>query len=240
MSSISLTLPISFFGLTNESENSIRSLFKNYLKFVIPNYHVCEHDICSSLILSVLSDYKAFPKNLSAKCITDKESSVNSDISVMYANVRSLLNKMFLFRQYVYEFKPKIIFLTETWCHPELSDNFLNLINYVFFRCDRQNGKGGGVLIYVHNTLAASFENSYSIDDNEIVCCSLLNADNSTTGIVCVYRPPHSDIDNLFELLSDYIVNKSHNHFCIVGDFNCPDVRWNDDDFVSLSSPIIE
>ena len=48
---------------------------------------------------------------------------------------------------------PKIIAITESWCNESIGDAEICLHDYVLYRCDRCNTTGGGVLLYVHNSL---------------------------------------------------------------------------------------
>ena len=52
------------------------------------------------------------------------------------------------------ELNPDIVIVTETWCHSEIDNSFLNIPGYTIdneLRQDRQdttNGCGGGILVY--------------------------------------------------------------------------------------------
>ena len=73
-----------------------------------------------------------------------------NDISVYYQNVRGLINinsirnthptfnmtKLFEFQSYVYDNKPDVVILNETWLKTSIHDSEI-LNGYEIFRCDR-------------------------------------------------------------------------------------------------------
>jgi len=93
------------------------------------------------------------------------------------------------------------------------------------YRNDRENGRGGGVLLYVRDVF-----NSKQIvwpEDIQLECVGVdvsLSSSMSFT-IICVYRKPSAKLDfyEKFEKLLKYCtLNKET---IIIGDFN---VNWND------------
>ena len=71
-------------------------------------------------------------------------------LAIFYTNARSLVNKMELLRSYVFEYKPDIMLITETWGNVDLPDAYFMIDGYVMHRNDRkQKNKGGGVIIYI-------------------------------------------------------------------------------------------
>ena len=54
----------------------------------------------------------------------------------------------------VYEIKPHIIDITESWANNDITDAELGLEDYVMFRKDRMGRRGGGgVLLYIKETI---------------------------------------------------------------------------------------
>jgi len=47
----------------------------------------------------------------------------------------------------------KIIGITETWASAEISDAEYHLPNFEMYRKDRKECRGGGVILYVHESL---------------------------------------------------------------------------------------
>ena len=53
------------------------------------------------------------------------------------------------------EIKPHIIGITESWANNDITDAELGLEGYVMFRKDRTGRRGGGVLLYMKETIPA-------------------------------------------------------------------------------------
>ena len=77
-------------------------------------------------------------------------------VTCMLRNARSLVNKLVESQNYINQHRPFIVGITETWGTDPISDAELNLYNYNIFHCDRMDGRGGGVILYVHTSLHAN------------------------------------------------------------------------------------
>ena len=60
-----------------------------------------------------------------------------------------------------------IIGITESWANNDITDAKLGLEGYVMFRKDRMGRRGGGVLLYIKETIPAYMKYSYT--RNQIV-----------------------------------------------------------------------
>jgi exonuclease III len=65
------------------------------------------------------------------------------------------------FRDFCEEFKPKMLFLSETRTIEAMSDKELEIHNYSLMRCDAANRHTGGVAIYVHNSISAYISDKF-------------------------------------------------------------------------------
>ena len=153
-------------------------------------------------------------------------------LKCLLTNTRSVVNKFVELQSYVDHHKPYIIAITESWCTDYISDAELQLPNYNLFRCDRKRATGGGVLLYVHASLHA-----VPCDDLSVMCIEdsvwskvdLGKGEKLIVGVV--YRAPSSDdINNkkLISAISDIENYSDCEHHLIMGDFNVPNVDWND------------
>ena len=83
----------------------------------------------------------------------------SAELSVIFGNVQSVINKMDEFRATMCMMKPDIIALTETWTHDGIGAEILEVEGYeVVARSDRndtEKGRGGGILIYVEKNINA-------------------------------------------------------------------------------------
>ena len=56
---------------------------------------------------------------------------------------------------YMHHFDPHIIGINESWANTDISDAELGLTGYVMFRKDRIGRMGGGVILYVKESIQA-------------------------------------------------------------------------------------
>ena len=73
----------------------------------------------------------------------------------MCLNVRSIINKKNELDIMVDEIKSHIIGITDSWENNDITDAELGLEGYVMFRKDRMGRRGGGVLLYIKETIPA-------------------------------------------------------------------------------------
>jgi hypothetical protein len=119
----------------------------------------------------------------------------------------------------------------ETWASSAIVDSELMLDGYGMYRVDRQEGKGGGIILYVKETLRSSL-------------CSVLTNFGFAKSVWCVvelrtvkllvgvcYRNPTSSPENnakLNELITLATKQNGINHIMILGDFNYPDIDYEE------------
>ena len=151
-------------------------------------------------------------------------------------NAQSIVNKMGELTSLVNSFKPKMVAITESWCKDFIGDAELYLQNYVMYRCDRCNTTGGGVLLYVHDSLqSVSCTPLNDLHINEAVWCTIQLRNNDKMLVGVVYRSPNSSFDNstkiinLIPNLSEYV---GYSYCLLMGDFNFPNINWS-----TMSSP---
>ena len=73
----------------------------------------------------------------------------------MCLNARSIINKKTELNIMVDDIKPHIIGITESWANNDITDAELGLEGYVMFRKDRKGRRGGGVLLYIKESIPA-------------------------------------------------------------------------------------
>src|SRR5215469_15097348 len=106
---------------------------------------------------------------------------------------RSLRNKFNEFMAIVYSEKFDLIGITETWCNFKGRDfEFEYQINeYQLFHRDRINRVGGGVIVYIKDTLLVTEIEIDNIDGVEITRL-ILDTGSGKLTLVNVYRPPNT------------------------------------------------
>ena len=70
-------------------------------------------------------------------------------------NARSIVNKRNELNIMVEDIDPHIIGITESWATPDISDAELGMTGYVMFRKDRLGRRGGGVILYIKESIQA-------------------------------------------------------------------------------------
>ena len=153
-------------------------------------------------------------------------------LNFLSINARSLLNKLVELPSLANATScpfPHIIAICETWCSPTEPDNLYNLSNYSLHRCDRTHGRGGGVILYVHNSVQHERLETCRMDSHESVWLRLRTGSQPATCTVgCVYRPPNSDPDNFcLELETCFRVAEVNAHpTLLLGDLNSKHRDW--------------
>ena len=84
-------------------------------------------------------------------------------LKCFYTNANSVVKKIDELRRRTDKREYDIIGITETWGRPDITDAELAIEGYNMFRMDRQEGIGGGVLLYVNDKLQVS---RYHIQQN--------------------------------------------------------------------------
>ena len=141
--------------------------------------------------------------------------SANSSFSVLHLNIRSLNRNFEHFKLFLhtcgYEFG--IICLTETWCTNEsfLANSNFQLPNYNAVHFGRENKKGGGVCIYVHEKYHYKVRNDLSElgkTTTETVSIEILNKKSKNVLISTCYRPPGHKVKS-FKKHIGHIIDKA-------------------------------
>ena len=173
-------------------------------------------------------------------------------LSCLYSNVDQLLNKMEDLKMMIASSKPDLMIFTEVLPkaqikpiqEPQLKikgyDEYLN-----FIHSDSNLGKSGirGVAIYINDDLQSKeIKLSSPYRDHVWVEINLLNDDSLLCG--CIYRSPTNEKSLSIETttkvckLMEEATMKDNTHILICGDFNYPDIDW-ENDFVRGNNTVI-
>ncbi|KAJ7411268.1 adaptin ear-binding coat-associated protein 1 [Pitangus sulphuratus] len=143
----------------------------------------------------------------------------------MYTNARSMGNKQEELEAIVQQESYDVVAIIEKWWD-DSHDWSAAMDGYKLFRRDRQGRRGGGVALYVRETLDSV---ELEVRNNKIECqwIKLRRKANKADILVGVcYTPPNQDDEDdelFFKQLAD--VSKSPT-LVLVGDFNLLDVCW--------------
>lgn len=130
----------------------------------------------------------------------------------------------------VAEKKPEIIGITESWCYDEILDCELEITGYKLFREDRKDtlkGRGGGVLLYISNSLTTvELDNISGGDGYNLKFCRIQSGSNKSMTVGIVYKSPNISEDNERTMIGilDRIKEK---YIVYMGDFNYPHINWD-------------
>lgn len=138
------------------------------------------------------------------------------------------------FREMVNQEKPHIIGITESWAKEWMKDGLFALDDYILYRKDRENKRGGGTLLYISKKLGQSEciplnnpINGMTFDSS--IWCWVSPVKGKKFLVGNVYRSPKSTEENnrqllkLLELSNDIA---GENRLLLMGDFNIPKVDW--------------
>ena len=149
-----------------------------------------------------------------------------SEIKCVCLNARSIINKKTELNIMVDDIKPHIIGITESWANNDITNAELGLEGYVMFRKDRIGRRGGGVLLYIKDTIPAyEVQLQEEADCNEAIWCNLVTGHTAVI-IGVVYRCPNITKQNN-ENIHNAINEVSKGDCIIMGDFNHGNIKWN-------------
>ena len=160
-----------------------------------------------------------------SRCKGIQGNTSKSEIKCVCLNARSIINKKTELNIMVDDIEPHIIGITESWANNDITNAELGLEGYVMFRKDRIGRRGGGVLLYIKNTIPAyEVQLHEEADCNEAIWCNLVTG-RTTVIIGVVYRCPNITKQNN-EQIHNAINEVSKGDCIIMGDFNHGNIKW--------------
>lgn len=141
------------------------------------------------------------------------------DLRIAHINIRSLLPKILDLKEFVSLNKIHILTVSETWLNSNISDELVHIENYVFVRSDRE-GRGGGVGIYVHNSIRFTLIDMQNNNIEQIWI--LVQICQSNVALGSVYNPYEREYVNFLNEFENSVANClpcSENILCL-GDIN--------------------
>lgn len=149
-------------------------------------------------------------------------------MTVLLANVRSIVKKRDSFNSLVDTCNADIIAITETWLHSNVHDAELynNSSRFTTYRCDRTLRQGGGVLLAISKSII-----SYPINvrtELETVWAYLELGHRKIVVGVC-YRPPNHPpnfVAELHDVINTVVTRHPTATIFLMGDFNFSNINW--------------
>ena len=179
----------------------INSLWLNEM-FVDPE-HVNNCDMDSGrddeININLLKDVYISAEEVNSYFVNDnlqETSSNNYQFSTLCINARSIVNPVNFTKSEglitLLDYKPDVIGVTETWEQPNSFGQYKCLPGYTFVSNGRINHRGGGVGMYVKNSLNFYVCNDQSVMDEKIFESIFINIQFLNKEITCgtIYRSP--------------------------------------------------
>lgn len=122
-------------------------------------------------------------------------------------------------------FNVDIFLITETWLNPLIPSNIFEINEYKMLRNDRENRIGGGVCIYIKNTVKFNFINF--IHKPEFVESIILNLIETKVLLIAIYIPPNlskqmvNELNDIVtELIDKFLIQHPEHSVIFAGDIN--------------------
>ena len=153
-----------------------------------------------------------------------------------HLNCRSIYNKIDLINHLVHETESRmhVLGLSETWLTNNIPDSFINIDGYDIIRLDRSwshnnsivSKKGGGVMMYIRDSVSWSDENVLFLNRSEnfleIQWIEVINENCKNFIIANTYRPPDGSLTDFQDFMEAALnsVDLLKNELFIIGDLN--------------------
>ena len=175
-------------------------------------------------------DVETNPGDETANISSSNAGSSPKNLRCLLLNARSLRNKVLDLQALLLEDYFPVIAITETWLDSSFMDFELGLNDYCVHRKDRQDRRGGGVLLAVHTDLISIRRRDLEYNDNiETVMVEICQKSKDNVLFGVCYRPPSADVEyslKLRQCLERIEMTRFATCF-LVGDFNFPSIDWH-------------
>lgn len=131
------------------------------------------------------------------------------------------MNKIDEFKDYLKTEQPNIVLLQETYLKPQ---HKLGIANYITYRTDRLNGKGGGTAILIQKNINHIHLPNYPTKNLEHTAIQIMMKGNKKTRIISAYQSPSKV---LLEEDLDIFFKNNDSRTILGGDLNSKHQRWN-------------
>ena len=132
-----------------------------------------------------------------------------------------------------------LLAISETWLNSCVSDEELVIDGYCLFRRDRPDRAGGGVCIYVLDTIPAKLDVQFNCPDLELLWVRLqLHNHGSGLLVGCLYRPPSSD-GSFWTHLEGLLEGAGGEEVIVLGDLDVDFLQTGSRDFDHLNRAML-
>ena len=203
-------------GTNNVEREGTTAIVRKYRQLVRTLTQTRVEQVILTVILPVMGrrghKYRNRPKNIS-----------ETGYRCVCLNARSIVNKLNELNIMVDDIDPHIIGITESWAN--IRDAELGLTGYVMFRKDRIGRRGGGVILYVKESIQAyEIKLEKEADCDKAVWRKIVSG-NSKLTIGFVYRSPNINEDDNTKI-NNAIKEVTKGECIIMGYFNHGHIQW--------------
>ena len=145
---------------------------------------------------------------------------VKKALNFVHFNINSIIPKLTELRNFVQTQNPSALCISESKLDNTISDSEIEIENYFIVRNDRSR-HGGGVCIYIHNTLAFNVRHDLNHVKLETVWVEILLPKSKPLLLGTCYRPPSQG--DFYCILQEFLSNHENFGICetiLMGDFN--------------------
>lgn len=154
--------------------------------------------------------------------IRNNNKNQNNQLRVAHINIRSIIPKINKIRDYIYGNNLDILAVSETWLTHAISDELVSVNGFRLVRKDRAAERGGGVLIFVRNTINFKEISNNKCDFAEQIWIEFKIKKIKTIFGVIYRRPGYESVHDFFGEFEENICKNllNCNNLICTGDFN--------------------
>ena len=119
----------------------------------------------------------------------------NRGLNVVCLNIRHIMPKLDEIKYVLSHSKKHILGLCETFLINEIQDSEIQIPNFNCIRRDRDNRKGGGIVVYIKDNIPFKHRLDLNTCSLESVWIEIMFPNAKSFLINFIYRPPDSAID---------------------------------------------
>ena len=142
---------------------------------------------------------------------TSLKKSNDKTFSVLHLNVRSLSQNFESLKELLttIKFEFKVICLTETWCTDDpRNETLFNVENYTSINQVRKHDRGGGICVFIHNSLTLKLRSDLGTNSNDIgpLAVEKINKKIKNVVISAQYRQSGGDFKQIKRIFKTCLI----------------------------------
>ena len=210
---------LSDIATVNDTCNTHTANFTNY-----SDYNICDHELDLDPDNNFLAQQAGNCKYYTDEVFSE-ESNFTDRISIIHLNCRSIKSNFDSINQYLHKIKSNfdVIALSETWLSIYNDLNHFKISNYIMYNTCRSDRCGGGVALYIKQSLQCSLIKQFSTSIPmllEQLAVEITIQGNKNIVIGCMYRSQNGDFNKFNEYVDMFLNYNKNKTIFVCGDFN--------------------